>query len=444
MVLAIVFVYLVLFFVTSFASSDTTRTEARQYFDEELIQRGLRYAHERRLLGWAQTGLQLVFLLSVIVTGFARRWTDWCARWMGGRWYLGLLLVGVSVYLAEQLLALPLRLVRLEQARAWGMTQRGTLDWLLDHAKSLGVVLVVGTMVLSGLYLLIRWLPRWWWLPAGVAGALFGIFCAFVMPLVIDPLFNTFTPLTDQTLQERFRALAARAGVSVEEVLVMDASRQSKHSNAYFTGFGSTRRIVVYDTLLQPYAAASASSVARIVATAPASPSTVAVVYHEHGQAADEIESILAHEIGHWQHDHVVKGIALATVGALIGLFVLSCILRWCVNRAPFRLRHPADPAGLPLLLLLLLLGSWISMPIQNGISRHFERQADAAGLDLAGRADAFIGAEKRLCRDNLSNVAPTPFNVWMFSTHPSALERIKNTQEWKANRLRLCVGTER
>jgi len=402
-----------------------------------VIERGLRYSYERRLFLWALTALQLSFLLIVVTTGLARRWADICARLVGGCWFLTLILVGASIYLAEQLLALPVRLIRLEHSRAWQLTHLSTADWLLDYAKALAVTLFVGTIVLAGLYLLIRWSPRWWWLPAGIAGTLFGVGYAFLLPLLIDPLFNTFKPLEDQALRERFRVLAKRAGVKVDEVLVMDASRQGSHSNAYFTGFGGTRRIVVYDTLLKPYADAGARSATRLVGNLawahgiPAA-ATSPLVLQEPDEAADAIESILAHEIGHWQHDHIFQGIALAALGGLAGLFVLSWILRWAVSRAPFHLTSPADPAGLPLVLLLWFLGSWLALSVQNAISRHFEREADAAALHLARQPDAFIAAQKQLVRDNLGNVAPTPWNVWLFATHPPAVERIRMAQEWK------------
>ena len=120
-------------------------------------------------------------------------------------------------------------------------------------------------------------------------------------------------------------------------------------------------------------------------------------------------------------------------IGALVGLFLLSRILRWAVGRKPFLLSSPTDPAGLPLVLLLMTLGNWLTLPVQNGISRHFERQADAASLELARKPDAFIGAEKRLAVDNVGNVAPTPFNTWMFATHPPAVERIQMAERWKS-----------
>jgi STE24 endopeptidase len=188
----------------------------------------------------------------------------------------------------------------------------------------------------------------------------------------------------------------------VQDVLVMDASRQGEHTNAYFTGFGPTRRIVLYDTLLKKH-------------------------------SPDEVASILAHELGHWTHHHIVKGICLGMLGTLVGLLLLDRLLRRFMSRAPWRLSSLADPAGLPLILLLAYLGSWLARPAENAVSRYFERQADATSLELAGRPQVFISAEKKLAQDNVGNVAPSPWNIWLFATHPSALERIGMAEDWRS-----------
>ena len=198
------------------------------------------------------------------------------------------------------------------------------------------------------------------------------------------------------------RNLVERAGVPVKDILVVDASRQGNHSNAYFTGFGATQRIVLYDNLFKK----------------------------DYSRA--EVASIFAHELGHWRHQHIVKGIALGAVGALVGLFILAQILAMSVGRGRLALRYPADPAGLPLILLMLTIGSWLAMPVGNAISRAFERQADLDSLELARQPDAFIAAEKRLAIDNIDNVAPLPFSVWLFASHPPAVERIQMAEEWK------------
>jgi STE24 endopeptidase len=481
-----VLVYTILFVLTTFPRSAEVEAAAVRYFSKQEIELGLRYAFQRRLFSWSSTAVQLAFLTVVVFSGFGRRVADFAYRllptpppvraaappritsshiqpelpqpppvkadapprpWASRRyrlraglhWLAAVLVVGLFCYLGAELLVLPLRLGNLANNRAWGMTHRGVLDWLRDYAVALAVAAGFGAVVLTGLYSLIRVFPRRWWLFGALGSVLLGFCWALILPVVINPLFNTFTPLRDRHLKARVMALAERAGVPVKEVLVMDASRHGKHTNAYFTGFGPTRRIVLYDTLLKPTHTLSPEEAAGVVALAGGGPwplaraTPPAAVIPAHRTAAiDEVETILAHEIGHWQHDHIIKGILLAGLGAFVGLYLAARILRWAVGRAPFALRSPADPAGVPLLFLLSVLGSWVVAPMESAVSRSFERQADAVSLDLSRQPAAFIGAEKRLARDNISNVAPTPFSVWLFASHPPVVERIRMAEEWR------------
>jgi STE24 endopeptidase len=430
-----------LFVLTTFVPYAPSRAEAARYFSAEEIDDGLRYAFQRRLFFWTSVALQLTLLGVLALTGAGRRLADFCDRLTGKRWLLTVLLVGGVCFLAQTALELPVRVGRLENARAWGMTHRSLGDWLEDYLKWLGISALIGGVVLLGLYVLVRLWPRWWWAPATVGGAALGITYAFLLPLVINPLFNIFTPLQDEYLRRGTEDLARKAGVPVSEILVMDASRQGKHSNAYFTGFGASRQIVLYDNLLksanslQP---AGAASVVGLLGSPGGGPLLAAtVVMNERRQGLEEVESVLAHEMGHWRHNHILKGISLGILGGLLGMFVLSRILLWAVQRRPFLLHGPADPAGVPFVMLLAVLGSWLASPVESSITRYFEREADAASLELAGRPEAFIAAEKRLCRDNKSDVAPTPWTVLLFSTHPTALERIQMAEEYRATQRR-------
>jgi STE24 endopeptidase len=401
-VAAAAFVFVVIFVLTTFVPSPQAQTEALKYgFTPEQIDDGLRYTLERKLIFWAAAGTSLLFWTVLVLTGGGRKLADLCGRLTGQRWLLTVLLVGAVCFLIQTSLALPFGLARLEAQRAWGMTSRPVSDWLFDLAKSLAISAVIGAPLLVGFYLLLRIFPKMWWLVATAAGIPLAIGYAFLMPILIDPLFSTFHPLEDARLRQKVQVMAAQAGVPVTEILVTDASRKSLHTNAYFTGFGSTRRIVVYDTLLKKHQPA-------------------------------EIESILGHEIGHWQNNHIVKGILLGAVGVGLGFFLLAQCLRWAVARRPFLLLRPSDPAGWPLILLLMEVGSWVSMPIQNSIGRNFERQADQAALELAGQPEAFKAAQVRLARDNIGNVAPSPLSVWLFASHPPALERIRMAEDWE------------
>jgi len=395
-----------LFVLTTFLPAPAARAEAEHYFPPDVIDRGLQHSLEGKLIFWSSTFTHLGALALVVLTSFARRLTDVFDRWTGRRWLLTVLLVGVFLFLGDEILSLPFGLWSLEWQRAWGLTNRPVMDWLIDHGKGMAVSAVTSGVLLVGLYTLLRFFPRTWWALAAAGGTLMAVCYVFILPIWINPIFNTFTPLYETPwakFREPVQDLARRAGVPVDDILVMDASRQGSHTNAYFTGFGTTRRVVLYDTLLRSHTEA-------------------------------EVLSILAHEFGHWRHHHIAKGMALASVGAFVGLFSLSRVLNWAIGRPPWFLRSPADPAGLPLILLLVALGTWCVMPVNNSISRVFERQADMESLELADHPEVFIEAEKRLAKDNIGNVAPNPLSVWFFSTHPPAVERIQMAEKWRAD----------
>src|SRR5260370_12332148 len=226
------------------------------------------------------------------------------------------MLVGGSYAVLDETLQFPLRVARFYHSKYWGMTARPFVDWLGEYARSLAVMLAAEAMGGLGVYLLLRWFPRTWYL-LGTAGAtVLALMTAVLMPVLIAPLFNTFTPLSQTEwagLEPMVRSLTAKAGVPVDGVYVMDASRQGHHTNAYFTGLGATQSIVLYDTLLKKH-------------------------------PPDEVESILAHEIGHWVHHHIISGILLGALAALVGLIVLDRILHWFKGRPPIYLRRLDNP----------------------------------------------------------------------------------------------------
>ncbi|MSQ93239.1 MAG: M48 family peptidase [Gemmataceae bacterium] len=404
-VLLIASCFFLLFVLTTFVPFPGAIQEAHAAgFDSSDIANGLQLTFERRFFFWGATLLELGLLCFLALTGWSRRWADRFLAWPHlGRIY-AVLAIGL-VYLAlHEVLFVPLGVARWYHARAWGMSNLDLADWFRERYLAYGINLIGEVIVVVGFYALLILLPRVWWLIAPLGLSALGIAYAFLAPIWINPLFNTFTPLEEtqwRHQQPRVQDLIDKAKVPVQEILVMNASRQSNHTNAYFTGFGPTRRIVLYDTLLKNHTDA-------------------------------EIESILGHELGHWQLDHINKGILLGTLAALLGCFVLDRCLLAAIGRAPWHLHSIADPAGLPLVMLLIFLGSWITMPVTNAVTRYFERQADTASLELAGQTEAFIAAELKLAKVNKSNVAPAPWNVWLFSSHPPTVERIRMAREWK------------
>ena len=402
--LVLITVAILLFFVIpTLVPSHEAREEAARYdFKPEQIDRGALYAAERRLINVPSLCLSLGLLLFLVEK--ARPLANLCSRLMRGRWLPTVLLMGLIYALASELINVPFGLLRLEHMRSWDMTQRSQADWLIDHYKAFVVYGGVEALVLACFFSLIRWLPRAWWLVSAVGATLLGALAALLLPVVFAPLFNTFEPLHESEwkgLEPRVRLLLKKAGVQVNDILVVDASRQSGHTNAYFTGFGPTRRIVLYDTLLKKH-------------------------------SPEEIESILAHELGHWQHDHIVKGIALAGLASFVGFYLLYRFLDWLRGRAPWYLKSAADPAALPIILLCVTLAEWVTMPAQNVVSRYFERQADAVSLELGKQPKAFIDAERKLALDNISNLTTNAWTRFLYGTHPSTVERIQMAEDWR------------
>ncbi len=290
-----------------------------------------------------------------------------------------------------QLLNLPLAYYRgFIVEHSFGLSNYTAAAWLIDYAKSAFISVLISSAGLSGLYFLMLRRPDRWWLPAGVALTFFILLGAYFYPLVIDPLFYRFTQLEDRELNSAIASMAAAAGIAVDQVLVADAGRRTQKANAYFTGLGGTKRIVLFDTLLQRF---------------------------EH----DQILAVVAHEMGHWRHRHIPKGIALGVVGgfAVLGLFYL--LLGWMGLSADFRAIPPA--------FLFLTLVTLAASPFENYISRGFERQADREALALTGNPEAFISLKQNLAETNLSVPRPHPLIKFALYTHPPIMERIEQAE---------------
>ncbi len=388
---------------TLLARSPQREERARHYFSAEEMARGREFSLERRVLSWSATLVTLSLLLWLACSGVAPRLAAACGRLSGGRWPLTVLLVGATCFFAQVIALFPLRLYGgLYHLRAWGLTSRTFGSWLGDYGKGLALSAGIGALLLVALFAAMRLLPRGWWLAAAAGSAAVSVLIALVFPIWIAPLFNRFVPLAATpyaSLLPRVEAMTRAAGLPVRDVLVMDASRQGRHTNAYFAGFGSTRRIVLYDTLLDRH-------------------------------TPDETLSVLAHEIGHWRYHHVQKGLALGALGALIGFFALARLLERAAAASAFGFKEPSDPASLPLILLLAFVGSFLAAPLESAVSRSFERQADQVALELGGSPEVFIEAEKRLVRDNIGDPAPSDLVVALFASHPPAVERIEMAEQ--------------
>ena len=325
-------------------------------------------------------GAAVLFLLA-----FTRVGDSLYGPFDGMRWWGAALGYGAFVVAASSLVRLPLSFWRGHvRERRWGFSTQTARGWLADRAKGAAVGIVLTALAELGLVGLARALPSAWPAAAAAAFALAVLLLSFVAPVVLEPLFNRFRPLADESLAAELYALADRAGVPVREVLVADASRRTTKVNAYVSGLGRTRRVVLFDTLLER--------------AAPA-----------------EVRLVVAHELGHRRDRHVLQGTLLGMVGAVVSVLVVWAVLG---SRA-------ADPRQAPLVLLLGLGLELLALAPGSALSRRWERAADRWSLELTHDLAAFETAHRELALANLSDLdPPRPVYLLLFS-HPTPVERI-------------------
>jgi STE24 endopeptidase len=286
----------------------------------------------------------------------------------------------------------------------FGLSTQTVRGWLADRAKSVAVGAALTSVAMLGLVGLARAFPRWWPVAAALGGCALVLVVTFLAPVVLEPIFNRFRPLADAELASELSALSDRAGVPVQGVLVADASRRTRKSNAYVSGLGRTRRVVLFDTLLQR-------------------------------SGPGEIQLVTAHELAHRRARHVAKGTVLAMAGTAVGVGALWAVLRWDALLDAANVSGPGDPRVVPLVLLLGALFELAAAPLLVSLSRRFEREADLGSLELTGDVEAFERAHRNLALANLSDLAPPrPLYLLLF-THPTPPERIAAAHAWAQRR---------
>lgn len=313
---------------------------------------------------------------------------------LGGGWVLHSAVLAAIVTGILALVALPLRYVRgFAMQQAWGLSTQDAAGWVTDQGRALLVGAVVAMVAAVAFFGVVRAAPRTWWIWGWGIFTLLTALLVFLYPVVVAPLFNRFTPLDDRSLVARIKEHGVQAGVPIDEVLVADASRRTTSENAYVAGLGATKRMVLYDTLLE--------------------------------SSEDETVFVAAHELGHRAENHVLKGILLSSAGLLVGFGALYLLSR---NGAVWRwggAEGVSDLRAIPLLLSFLLIASLVLLPVENAVSRRFERRADEIAIELTGDSDTAVRSFRRLAYKNIADLAPPEPIVWTLFTHPPIPERI-------------------
>ena len=371
---------------------------SRPPFTLEEVERARRYHRPLYIALLVDATVGLVTLSLLVFT----RLGSWLYALVEERpWWGRALLFPILILGVLTLLRLPLSFWRGHvRERRWDFSTQTARGWWFDRAKGFAVAAVLTAVAVLAFVALARALPPAWPAPAAPAAAFLVLALGFAAPIVLEPLFNRFSPLDDPALEAGLRSLAERAGVPVRDVLVADASRRTRRENAYVSGLGVTRRIVLFDNLLNE-------------------------------SEPRQIRLVVAHELGHRRARHVERGTLVAMAGAAAVVLVLWALLSWPALLGAIGASGPGDPRVAPLLLLVVSVFELIGLPLGAVLSRRWEREADRSSLELTRDPEAFESAHRRLAAANLADLEPPRVLYALLFSHPTPPERIAAARAW-------------
>src|SRR5215469_3301400 len=359
-----------------------------------------RYNRIRRWLGITDFVAGFVFLIVLLATRWSDSLRDLAYRIGFQNYSLSLFVYIVLLLGISKLLGLSLDYYGFRLERRFKLSNQKFASWAWDEGKGFLVGLVMGTVVTELLYFTIRQWPQYWWI---LAWALFmGLFIllAQLAPVVLFPIFYKFEPLENEDLRRRLVLLSEHAGTRVRGVYRWKLSEKSKKANAALTGLGNTRRIILADTLLDNY-------------------------------TPEEIEAVLAHELGHHVHKHILKSIFVQAAITFIGFWAANFVLHMAIEQWHM-FDTLSDYANLPLLVLVSTVLSFVLMPAMNAYSRFNERQADRYAFKSIKSVQPFISSMNKLASQNLAERTPSKWVEWFFHSHPAISRRVAAAEAWK------------
>ncbi len=381
--------------------------EFEGHIDGDLLRRTRDYTVENSMFSFFESIVDNILLLVFLFGGLLNLYNSWILSLNWHFIFSGLVFFLFLVY-AEGVVSIPFSLYSMFKIEnKYGFNTVTPKLWIKDFLKSVLIsTILMGILIIVGLWL-VSSSPDYWWLWVWGFFLVFGIFIMYISPYVIEPLFNKFPPIEDRALEDEIKNLVQKVGIKVSRIFKMDASKRSRHTNAYFTGIGRVKRIVLYDTLLEKL-------------------------------GRDEIIAVLAHELGHWKKKHVLKRIIVSEAVALAGLCISFKILQTDFLSEMFYLESGSFFAKV---VILGFLGSIVAFPISplsSYFSRRHERQADRFACELTGDSDGVAHSLIKLSKDNLSNLYPHPLYAGFYYSHPPVLQRIREIKKRGWNSIKL------
>jgi len=365
-----------------------------EFIDESKLAKTKEYARAKTQVGMIEEIVSDVTTLIILLSGLLPlivRWSDKLGLSLIAAGLLFFFVPGLIHFLVE----LPFSYYNAFVVEQEFGFNRSTLKlWTIDHIKGGLVAAFLFAAIFSILLLFISWSPRFWWFWGFLLLSAVQLVMAILYPVVLAPLFNKFEPVRDEELSAKIKAQMEKSGIRVKKVLQMNAGIRSRHTNAYFTGIGKTKRIVLFDTLIESH-------------------------------TQEEIVAVLAHEAGHFKKKHVLKQLLIFACFSLAAFYATWLFIQWPLLFSTFGFSAPLPYVGLFLAGVFWSKTAFFLQPLYMMISRRFEREADIFAVEMLGGGAAMAGAMKRLAADNLSNLNPHPLYVWFHYSHPPIVERV-------------------
>ena len=373
--------------------------EFEGYINAELLKKTRDYTVENNRFSFVKSVFDNIILLVFLFGGLLNIYNSWI---LSLNW--NFILSGLAFFLfltyAETIISIPFSLYNtFNIENKYGFNTMTPRLWIIDFLKSVMLSTMLMGIIISVSLWLISASPDYWWLWVWGFFLVFSLFIMYISPYVIEPLFNKFTPIEDKALEDKIKNLVQKVGIKVSRILKMDASKRSTHTNAYFTGIGKVKRIILYDTLLEK-------------------------------MDGDETIAVLAHEIGHWKKKHVLKRIMVSEVIAFIAIYISFKILQTDFLLKMFSVKADSFFAKIVILGFIGSIAVFPLGPLANYLSRRHERQADCFACELTGNPDNLATSLIKLSKDNLSNLHPHPLYAAFHYSHPPVVQRIRGIRK--------------
>ncbi|CAM3777557.1 M48 family metallopeptidase [Mesobacillus thioparans] len=382
-----------------------TRADPATFLNGRELMLSEEYSKVRNLLFFLSTPFEWLFYFLILLLGLSKafkRWGEETSKNKYGQTAIYVIWLSFFAYIAT----FPLSYISYTLSRTYNISTQSFASWMKDELIDFWVNYAMMFVIVIVLYWLMNKFKRYWWLFGWLLSVPFTLFIMFLQPVVIDPLYNDFTPLKNKELETKILDLAGQAKIPAEHVFEVDMAEKTNSLNAYVTGIGSNSRIVLWDTTLNKL-------------------------------DDDQILFIMAHEMAHYVEKHIYIGIAGYLLLSLFGLYFVSRLMNWAIKRwgREFKLEHPGDLRSLPLFLMFLSMIMFAASPVSNLVSRYQETRADRYAIEMTDNTDAAISSFQELTKAGLSQVNP-PLLVKIFRYgHPTMLERISRLEEYEVEK---------